>query len=289
MQRSNRNAMSFRNPRLKGGGNMIDSKITGVIVAGLLAVLGTVGGSVLKWSGDINLAQKDLESKLILRALEADDEGQRIRSLKFLVETNLISDGPIRDGVKKITDSATIAAGAPNFRKVDSTSIQRRELTALARIEEKYPKLKGKTLALVGFRVRHGNIIDALAPIYAEVDAKLTLKDEYEGNWIGGGSTAGTELTKPGYVVTGIEKQRGDWFGGTEVVHIRIRWNRLTSKGIDTLDSTWSEKLGNGLYVKTLQEPELLQAIENDFISDFDAQTSYRTGGQLVLHDIQIN
>lgn len=276
---------------------MIESKITGLIVAGLLAVLGTVAGHLVKGRWDVNLARNDFESKLILQALEAEDEIQRLKSLKFLVETNLISDGSVGDGVRRILerdsarrDSATleeIRVGVPQFIRTSvppspSPAISS-EASALARIVEKYPRLKVKDLALVGFRVYQGNVIHALAPIYAEV-TKAGLKDEYEGDWIGGGTSNGTPFTKPGYVVTGIEKQRGYWFGRTELVHMRIRWTRLTAP----YDTVWSERLGSGAYVKNLQEPKLLLASENAFILDFATLTSWHTDGTVVIHDIAI-
>ena len=47
-----------------------DTQISALIVAGLLAALGTVAGNVVKGYWDTTLAQKDFQSKLILRALE---------------------------------------------------------------------------------------------------------------------------------------------------------------------------------------------------------------------------
>jgi hypothetical protein len=62
---------------------MSDSKISGLIVTGLLAVLGTVAGGVMKGYWDTNLAKMDFQSKLILRALEPTDVKQRVSSLQF--------------------------------------------------------------------------------------------------------------------------------------------------------------------------------------------------------------
>jgi hypothetical protein len=293
--------VNVRNPRLKGGDNMNDSKITGLIVAGLLAVLGTVAGHLVKGRWDINLAQKDFESKLILQALEAEDEIERLKFLAFLVDANLISDRSVEDGLRGILerdsarrDSAEqeeIRLGVPRlFRNPEPRYLSPAisyEASAQARIVEKYPELKGKTLALVGFRVRQHNVIGALAPIYAEV-VGAKLKGKYQGDWVGGGSSAGHDVTKPGYVVTGIEKQRGYWFGRTEVVHMRIRWSRLTSKGIAPHDTAWSDKLGSGAYTKNLEEPRLLRASESAFILDCATETSRHTDGMVVIHDIAI-
>ncbi|RKZ88435.1 MAG: hypothetical protein DRR19_12560 [Candidatus Parabeggiatoa sp. nov. 1] len=63
-----------------------------LLITGLLAILGTVVGGVVKSRLETKLADKDLQSKLIMRALESDKTEERINSLQFLVETNLISD-----------------------------------------------------------------------------------------------------------------------------------------------------------------------------------------------------
>jgi hypothetical protein len=81
---------------------MSDTKISTLVVAGLLAVLGTVAGGVVKGYWDANLAQKDFQSKLVLRALEPEDVKNRVASLEFLVKANLISDPKVRDGLTAI-------------------------------------------------------------------------------------------------------------------------------------------------------------------------------------------
>lgn len=79
-----------------------DSDINGVLIAGFLAITGTVVGGVVKGYWDTKLSEKDFQAKLILRALEADNVNVRANSLKFLVATNLISSRKIRKGINEL-------------------------------------------------------------------------------------------------------------------------------------------------------------------------------------------
>jgi hypothetical protein len=77
--------------------------INPLLITGLLAILGTVAGEVIKGYWSNTLADKDFQSKLVLDALEADDEDARKKALEFLVTTNLISDPKIQKGVNRST------------------------------------------------------------------------------------------------------------------------------------------------------------------------------------------
>lgn len=79
-----------------------NSDINGVLIAGFLAITGTVVGGVVKGYWDTKLSEKDFQARLILRALEADDVHVRTSSLKFLVTTNLISSRKIRQGINEL-------------------------------------------------------------------------------------------------------------------------------------------------------------------------------------------
>lgn len=271
---------------------MSDSNISGLIVTGLLAVLGTVAGAVIKGYWDTNLAQMDFQSKLILRALESADVKQRISSLQFLVKANLISDSRVREGVNTVLQEGE--EGIPRFLPVGTpTTLGSFGVDKVGspreRIVEKYPTLLGKNIALIGFRVRHGDIVDAVTPIYAEVTTSLELKGEFEGDRIGGTGGSETVLKQPGYVVTGFDIQRGDYFGRSEVVHMQVIWNRLTRNGIVPDSTMVSEKLGSGNYAKISEPPKQFRAKANAFISDFAATISHHTSGETFLNDIEIS
>ena len=267
-------------------------KVSGLLITGLLAILGTVTGGVVKGYWDTNLAKMDFQSKLILRALEPEDVEQRVSSLEFLVKANLISSPEIRQGLSGILEEGT--KSIPQFLPMGSpTSISSLGVSAVDsardRVIEKFPTLKGKNIALIGFRVRHGDIIDAVTPIYSEVTKSLELQGEFEGERIGGTGGGETVLKKPGYVVTGFDVQRGYYFGRNEVVHFQVIWKQLTPKGVDPSSEIVSEKLGGGNYVKNLQPAKPFRANTGGFISDFAATTSFHTSGETFLNDIQIS
>lgn len=267
---------------------MSESNISGIVVTGLMAVLGTVAGSVIKGYWDTSLAEKDFQSKLILRALEPSNPSERITSLSFLIKTNLISDPAVREGVSVVLKEGE--KSIPQFRPVNvSTNMGGLGSVSSAREQllEKFPTLKGKPVALVGFRVRHGDIIDAVTPIFAEVTPQMVLNGEYDGNRIGGSGGGESILKKPGYVVTGFDVYRGEYFGRTEVIQFQVIWTRLSKNGLEGSDTVLSEKVGSGNYAKPLAEPTKFRADKDAFISDFKATVSLHTSGETFLNDIQ--
>ncbi len=66
--------------------------------------------------------------------------------------------------------------------------------------------------ALAGFRVRYGQFVNGIAPIFARVNADGSLGDPVEGPFVGDDAKGAAEirLLKPGHVVVGL-KIRGGW------------------------------------------------------------------------------
>jgi hypothetical protein len=60
------------------------SQIWPLLITGLLAILGTVAGGVIKGYWDTSLAERKFQSDLVMKALESDVESERIKSLKFI-------------------------------------------------------------------------------------------------------------------------------------------------------------------------------------------------------------
>lgn len=61
------------------------------IISGVLVLLGTIGGGIIRGYWDIDLAEKKFESDLILKALESSTGEERAKTLKFLKDIELIS------------------------------------------------------------------------------------------------------------------------------------------------------------------------------------------------------
>jgi hypothetical protein len=270
----------------------MEERVGGLIITGLLALLGTVAGGVVKGYWDTNLAAMDFQSQLILRALEPEEASQRVSSLEFLVKANLISDPAVEAGLREIIASGE--ESIPQFLAVGaSRSLESRGVNTVESARDlalqKHPELRGKNIALVGFRVRHGDIIDAVTPIYSEVSSQMELVGKFEGERIGGTGGGETVLLRPGYVVTGFDIQRGYYFGRDEVVHMQVYWTRLGSRGLVAEDTLASPRLGSGANAHISKQPEEFRAQDNAFISDFAATTSFHTSGETFLNDIEIS
>ena len=91
--------------------------ISALLITGLLAILGTVTGELIKGYWESTLADKDFQAKLILGALESDNVKERKESLEFLVTTKLITEADVVQGISKTIDKGII----PRFRPSDST------------------------------------------------------------------------------------------------------------------------------------------------------------------------
>jgi len=81
------------------------SAIRGSLATGLLAVLGIVAGGVVKGCWEVQLARQTFDSNLVLKAVGADSARDRAASLRFLLDTHLIQDRRIHDGLQSYFDS----------------------------------------------------------------------------------------------------------------------------------------------------------------------------------------
>lgn len=152
-----------------------------LLITGLLAILGTVVGGVVKSRLETKLADKDLQSKLIMRALESDKTEERINSLQFLVETNLISDSQLKEGINQVVRNGE--KNIPQFTPVGSVN-------SVVPTDDK----QTAPLALVALKVRSGDIIDAVTPVFAEVTPDLKLQNRKYGLQVGGTGGGETQL-----------------------------------------------------------------------------------------------
>jgi hypothetical protein len=258
----------------------------GLLITGLLALLGTVTGGVVKGYWDTNLANRDFQSKLILRALESEDMNKRISSLQFLVKTNLISDPRVTDGIKQAVKDGDIPRFEPVRQQEPGVSVVP---SAKAQVIAENPALKGSILPLVALKVRHGDVIDSITPIFAEIGPDLRFKGQKQvGQRIGGESGNETILEREGCVITGVNVYRGNYFGRDEVIQIEVIWHKLTPQGIDPATEIVSEKLGSGKFAKISQPPKELRAQPGYYISDFTSSISDHTSGETFFNDISI-
>lgn len=270
--------------------------ISGVLITGILAILGTVIGNVIKGYWSTRLARKDFQSKLILKAMESGDQKVRAKSLEFLTKVNLIDDPKVREGVQTVLRSGELEL-LPQFSASSITETDKAGVTEMKSAKEQLLQKEGKALhednflALAGFVVRSGDIIDGLTPIFAEIGKQdKQFKSKRIGKSFGGEGGAPTELYREGYIVTGIDLIRGYYYGREEVVHFQIIWDRLTEKGITSQDEVKSEKLGSGNNVTFAESipARIFRAKPQHYVADFAAQQSYHSDGSTFLHDMEV-
>lgn len=264
-----------------------------LLITGLLAILGTVAGGVIKGYWDTRLAEKDFQSKLILRGLESDVVSERVKSLEFLVKANLISDPKVKEGISQVLQEG--AGSVPQFEPLGSVRRDRAFTPGVSAVPSAKaplitadPALKDSILALVALRVRHGDIIDAVTPVFGEIAPDLKVRKTVVGERIGGSGGAETVLEREGHIIRGIRIQRGHYFGRDEVVHLQVIWAKLTPQGIDPKATAASERLGSGNHARISQPPKELLAEPGNYISDFGAFTSGHTSGETFFHDVYI-
>ena len=139
-------------------------------------------------------------------------------------------------------------------------------------------------VALVGMRVRHGDIIDAITPIFAPINRDMTFRGAIEGSRIGGIGGSETVLRQEGYLITDIQIHRGVYFGGSEVAHIQVTWSKLTEEGIDEDDTITSPRFGSGRFVTLEPTPIKLDTTPGNYISDLE----YRVSGREFVNQLDI-
>lgn len=150
------------------------------------------------------------------------------------------------------------------------------------------PELQDKTIALYGFEVTYGDIVNSITPIYCEIGEDLNIKNVKEGDKIGGEGGDKTRLENDGYIVTGLNIERGYYFGREEVVHFQVVWNKLTPQGIDPSSIKISEKLGSGNNATDVNDKKVIKVNDGNFISNFSAEKSVRTNGDVFFHNISV-
>jgi hypothetical protein len=70
------------------------------LVGGLFAILGAIAGAATTGWSQIELARQKFNSDLVMKALESNSPDERLESLNLLVETNLLQDTQVRQGVR---------------------------------------------------------------------------------------------------------------------------------------------------------------------------------------------
>ncbi|MDJ0572667.1 MAG: hypothetical protein QNJ53_27000 [Pleurocapsa sp. MO_192.B19] len=89
--------------------------IWGIIITSLLALLGMSVSTLLTGHWDIQLKKKEFQSQLIMKALESPDVEERQIFLQFLLDSNLIDDEEIKQGLSKYSSHGKEKAIPPQY------------------------------------------------------------------------------------------------------------------------------------------------------------------------------
>ncbi|PIR38906.1 MAG: hypothetical protein COV35_05345 [Alphaproteobacteria bacterium CG11_big_fil_rev_8_21_14_0_20_39_49] len=76
-----------------------------------------------------------------------------------------------------------------------------------------YQEKSNDKKVLAGLVIRHGEIIDALQPIYRPINYDGTLGEPYKGKQYGGNGGNRTEIYNDDYVMVGVIYKQGYWMG----------------------------------------------------------------------------
>lgn len=97
---------------------------------------------------------------------------------------------------------------------------------------------------LVGLKVRSGNVVDSVTPIYRIVKKDGTLGREIVGKQFGGDGGNEVILKKDGHVIVGLDVYEGPWYGHQVTKQIKVIWKKW-QKGATGWEKR-SRALGDG-------------------------------------------
>lgn len=262
--------------------SILNNPTTTAVIAALAGFITTSVVTYLQGRSNRELEELKFQSTLIVEATKSDDLQKRIASLRFYINAGLIKDSSIIAKLEDLIDKGNIPQSSPiPTGGVSVVPSARKQLI------DKDSSLKNSTLLLVGLKVKHGQLIDSITPMFAEINPNLQIKKTIEGQRIGGSGGEETLLERKGYIVTGINLYYGEYFGREEVIHIELLWSKLTPQGINTRDQQVSEKLGSGEY-STPSKVRELRAKPGYYISDLRSNVSSHTDGGVFLNNVDI-
>jgi hypothetical protein len=156
--------------------NDMTDTIKTTLIAGLFAVLGGIGGTMVTGIYQIQLARQKFSADLVLKALESNSPEQRLQSLKLLVETNLLKDEDIKNGVMKYAkdreNNPSIIPQITSAVRFESPIVSNSRIYLLAGNKSKqslFPSYKSQ-LDSAGYKVLGAKVIvDAGRPNQEEV------------------------------------------------------------------------------------------------------------------------
>ena len=112
---------------------------TPLLITGLLALMGTIVGGIVQSYLERQQQNNEFRTNLILKALEPEDPANRLASLQFLLDANLINDPNYKGiGLDSLINNVDLI---PQFSSDNKTMLSSEE-----NVLKKYPELKNYSL-----------------------------------------------------------------------------------------------------------------------------------------------
>ena len=142
-----------------------------------------------------------------------------------------------------------------------------------------------KESILVGFVIRHGDIVDGLTPIYKTLDGKY-LGNIQMGDSHGGKGGRESIAIRSNAIVQGLIAEKCEYFGADHICRLRVIWKRW-SNGSANGDYLLSEYYGTGNFGTNQKLVELSSADDLPF-KGVSSQNLAHTNGDLFLSDLKL-
>jgi hypothetical protein len=166
----------------------------------------------------------------------------------------------------------------PQFLPADTTGGAPHAVVASYKSEllAAHPELSGKALAVVGFTVESGDIVNGLSPIYAELiddptARHLTVSNHRVGTVMAEVSLSDEEsMVKNARIVTEVDLYVGVYYGQPSIAKIVVTWRKLARSGydIDMSSEPFIATFGKGTRVDSDQAFKPLRAPAGCYIDD---------------------
>ncbi len=103
----------------------------------------------------------------------------------------------------------------------------------------KFSERKQAPYALIGLKIRHGSLVDAITGIYGQLKVDGTIGSTIEGQRYGKTGGGQTIVRRKGYVIVGLSIRSSRY-----VDQLRILWQKWTSSGPNSSEEVQSQILG---------------------------------------------
>jgi hypothetical protein len=172
--------------------------------------------------------------------------------------------------VQPITNPNSPPSGASNF------------FATPAPIPERY--------ALVGLKVVHGDVVDAIIPMYAKINPGFVLGAPFDAPRLGQATSKNepTILSVPGSIITDITVESGLYLAGATAVHkLTVGFSKLGPNGLAASPDQFATVAGSHASTLTAKD---LRASPGNFFLKFNVvpATVASGGGFIVVGDVTV-